>query len=166
MEQRYLDDFPIGEKFSSASKTLGDAHFILFGGLTGDTHPIHSDVEYAKARDLPGPLAHGLLLMAMTAFGAAPDARAIHDSVIAMVGTEARFLKPAIVGDTIYPEFEVAAIEPKGKERGILRLRCRIYNQRRDLLLDGEHVLLLKRRPGGSGHAATQESGGNNGSHR
>jgi len=30
------------------SKTLTDAHFMFFAGMTGDAHPIHYDDEYAK----------------------------------------------------------------------------------------------------------------------
>ena len=34
-----------GQVFSTPSKTLTDAHFLFFSGLTGDNHPIHYDVE-------------------------------------------------------------------------------------------------------------------------
>ena len=51
----------LGEEFEGPSKTLTDAHFLLFSGLTGDVHPIHYDVEYAKQTRFGKPLAHGLL---------------------------------------------------------------------------------------------------------
>lgn len=146
MEQRYFEDFRVGERFAAAGRTLSDAHFVLFGGLTGDAHPIHYDAEYARSRGWSGPLAHGLLLLAMTAFGSAPEAQAIREAVIAMTRTQARFRKPAVVGDTVYPEFEVSRIEPKGPDRGLLSLTCRLLNQRGELLVEGEHALLLRRR--------------------
>jgi acyl dehydratase len=39
----YLDDFALGDRFRSPGHTLGEAHFLLFAGLTGDNHPIHYD---------------------------------------------------------------------------------------------------------------------------
>jgi len=41
-----------GQIFTTPSKTLTDAHFLFFSGLTGDNHPIHYDVEYAKTPPL------------------------------------------------------------------------------------------------------------------
>ena len=63
-------EFVPGFVIESPSKTLTDAHFLFFSGLTGDVHPIHYDCEYAKRAGADRPLAHGLLLAAMTAFGA------------------------------------------------------------------------------------------------
>ena len=66
----YFEDFQLGETFRSPSKTITDAHFLFFSGLTGDSHPIHYDNEYAKSTRFGGRVAHGLLLSAMTAAGA------------------------------------------------------------------------------------------------
>jgi 3-hydroxybutyryl-CoA dehydratase len=60
----------IGEAFEGPSKTLTDAHFLLFSGITGDVHPIHYDIEYARQTRFGKPLAHGLLLSGLTALGA------------------------------------------------------------------------------------------------
>ena len=68
--------------------------------------------------------------------------------MIAMMGTQARFRRPATLGDTVQPEFEVAAREPKDDTRGLLRIAVRLRNQRGEVLLEGEHVLMLRRRPG------------------
>ena len=48
--QRWFEDFPVGDRFGSPSKTLTDAHFMFFAGMTGDAHPIHYDDEYARTR--------------------------------------------------------------------------------------------------------------------
>ena len=59
-----------GEVFEGPSKTLTDAHFLFFSALTGDVHPIHYDVEYAKTTPIGKPIAHVLLLVSLTALGA------------------------------------------------------------------------------------------------
>lgn len=145
--QRYLDDFAVGETIASVARTLDASHFTLFSAVAADFHPIHLDHEYARSRGLPGPLAHGLHLLSLAAFGAAPESYATNDAMIAMLETRARYRKPATIGDTLTPVFEVAAVQPKDERRGILTLAFRISNQRGETVLEGEHVLMMKRRP-------------------
>src|SRR6185312_16136319 len=100
-----IEDFKIGDRFASPSKTLTDAHFLFFSGLTGDNHPIHYDVEYVKAHHLSGPAAHGLLLSSMTALGASPGSQ-IADGMV-MIEQGCRFVRSASPGDTIHPRLTV-----------------------------------------------------------
>ena len=150
--QRYFEDFRIGELFRAPSKTLTDAHFLFFSGLTGDNHPIHYDVEYAKDTRFGRPLAHGLLLVALTALGAGELSSSFEESIVAFVEQSARFLGPAFVGDTLHPELEVAALEPR-RTTGLVSFTCRIRNQRGETILEGQHKYIVrKRRPeGGDG---------------
>jgi len=145
-EQLYFEDFRIGDRFRAPSRTLTDAHFLFFAGLTGDNHPIHYDVEYARRTRFGRPVAHGLLLVAMTALGAGPLASRIEESIVAFAEQSARFLAPAFVGDTIYPELEVLELTPR-TTTGLVTFAARLRNQRGELLLDGVHRYIIKRRP-------------------
>ena len=146
MPQRYLDDFKPGEVFVSGSQTLDEKHFAAFAQMTGDSHPIHYDAEYALSKGWDAPLAHGLLLLGLCALGAAPITEELTESMVAMLGNDVRYKHPAIIGDTVTPEFTVVSIEPKDDTRGILRLAITLYNQRRELVLEGTHIVMLKRR--------------------
>jgi 3-hydroxybutyryl-CoA dehydratase len=145
--QLYFEDFDIGDRWESPARTVNDAHFAFFAGLTGDNHPIHYDEEYARRTRFGGRLAHGLLIMGLTAVGASPLTHRLHDSMIAFLEQGCRFLLPVRVGDTVYPEHEVLALERKG-ERGIVRLAARVKNQRGETVLDGFHVYLVRCRSG------------------
>jgi len=123
-----------GQVVYSPSKTLTDAHFLFFAGLTGDNHPIHYDVEYARTKPFGRPLAHGLLLAAMTAAGA--SAASPHLDGFVFVEQGCRFLKPAFVGDTITPTLTVERIWSEGRRR-FVRLATRIINQRGEAVLEG-----------------------------
>jgi acyl dehydratase len=147
MPQRYLDDFTIGEVFRSSPHSLTDKHFAAFAAMTGDAHPLHYDSDYARGKGWQAPLAHGILLLGLCALGAAPISQELTDSMVAMLANEARYKRPAFIGDTVTPQFTVVAIEPKGADRGILRLAIALYNQRAELVLEGMHILMLKRRP-------------------
>ena len=144
--QRWFEDFAIGDRFESPSRTLTDAHFMFFAGMTGDAHPIHYDDEYAKKTRFGRRLAHGLLLTSMTAVGASTLAPLIVDSIVAFVEQRTRFLAPAFIGDTIHPEHEVVGLERK-RSAGLLTLRVALTNQRGETVLEGEHKYLIAYRP-------------------
>ena len=113
-------EIEVGQVFSTPTKTLTDAHFLFFSGLTGDNHPIHYDVEYAKSTKFGAPLAHGLLLAGMTALGGSDASFQIDGSVFVEQGS--RFLKPAKIGDTIHTTLTVEKIWHEGTS--VSRRRC------------------------------------------
>jgi acyl dehydratase len=86
------------------------------------------------------------LLFGLCALGAAPISQELTESMVAMLGNEARYKRPAFIGDTVTPQFTVVAVEPKGIDRGIVRLAITLHNQRNEVVLEGMHVLMLKRR--------------------
>ena len=145
MPQRYLDDFKPGEVFIAKPHTLSERHFALFAEMTGDAHPVHYDSDYARAHGWDGPIAHGLMLLGLCALGAAPISEDLIESMIAMLGNDVRYKRPAFAGDTVTPQFTVLAVEAKDAGRGILRLAIALHNQRKELILEGTHVLMLRR---------------------
>ncbi len=137
-----FDELKVGDEFTSPSKTLTDAHYLFFSGLTGDNHPIHYDLEYARKTRFGRPVAHGLLLASMTALGASSISPRMEGFILVEQGS--RFLKPVMVGDTIYPRHRVEKIWRKGP-RGFVRFATTITNQRGERVLEGFHVYLVER---------------------
>jgi acyl dehydratase len=83
------------------------------------------------------------------AFARSAQHRSVRTSRISRsrcLANEARYKRPAIVGDTVTPEFTVMSVESKDAKRGILLLAIALYNQRRELILEGVHVVMIKRR--------------------
>jgi acyl dehydratase len=145
MTQKFFEDFAVGDRFGSPGKTLTDAHFMFFAGMTGDAHPIHYDDEYAKKHRFGRRLAHGLLLTSMTAVGASTLAPLIEDSIVAFVEQTTRFLGPAFVGDTITPAHEIVGL---GASAGrSLDLAGDPDQPARETILDGQHRYLIAYRP-------------------
>jgi acyl dehydratase len=143
---KFFEDFAVGDRFESPGKTLTDAHFLFFAGMTGDAHPIHYDDEYAKTTRFGRRLAHGLLLASLTAVGASTLAPIIEHSIVAFVEQRTRFLAPVFVGDTLKPEHEVVGLERR-RSAGLLSLRVTLVNQRGETVLEGEHRYLIAYRP-------------------
>ena len=154
-EHRWFEDFKVGDTFESPSKTLNDAHFMFFSGLTGDAHPIHYDDEYAKGTRFGRRLAHGLLLTSMTAVGASTLSPLMEHSIVAFVEQTMAFRAPAFVGDTIKPRHEIVDLQ-RERSAGLMTLRVTLTNQRGETVLDGQHKYLIAYRP--AGRATSSES--------
>ena len=145
--QKYFEDFQIGETFPIPSRTITDAQFLAFQGVSGDNHPIHYDREYCKRHGHPDLLAHGFQVASLTAPGAGLFPHLVEESMMGFIEQSSRFLKPVYVGDTVYPMLEVAELKPQ-RTTGVLTLRSTIHNQRDELVMDGlQRFLLRKRQP-------------------
>ena len=145
-EQRWFEDFRLGERFLLPSRTMTEAVFLAFQAASGDNHPIHYDVEFCKARSMPGLLAHGLQSLIQTAPGAGLFPYMVEDSLVGFIEQSSRFLKPVFAGDTVYPALEIDELTPN-RTTGVLGFKSTIHNQRRELVLDGRQRYLLRRRP-------------------
>ena len=144
-EQRWFEDFVLGERFVIPSRTQTSAVFAAFQTASGDTHPIHYDVEFCRNRGMPDLLAHGFQTLVHTAPGAGLFPYIVEDSLVGFLEQSSKFLKPVYAGDTIYPALEVIELVP-GRTTGVVTLRSTVFNQRKELVLEGTQKFLLKRR--------------------
>lgn len=147
-EQRYFEDFTVGEAFKLPSRTMTDALFAAFQLASGDNHPIHYDVEYCRARGMPHMLAHGFQVVIQSAAGAGMFPHVVEDSLRAFIEQSSRFLKPVFVGDTLYCTLTVDSLQP-GKTTGVLVMKTEIRNQHNDIVMDGMQKYLLSKRMAG-----------------
>lgn len=144
-EQRYLEDFAIGERFPLPSRTMTEAIFLAFQAASGDNHPVHYDAEYCRARGMPQMLAHGLQTLIQTAPGAGLFPHLVEESLVGFLEQSSRFLKPVFVGDTLYPVLEVAEMTPR-RSTGVIGLASTVHNQRRELVLEGMMRFIIRKR--------------------
>jgi acyl dehydratase len=145
-EQRWFEDFVVGERFVLPSRTQTSAIFAAFQTASGDTHPLHYDVEYCRAHGMPNLLAHGFQTLIHTAPGAGLFPFLVEDSLIGFLEQSSRFLKPVYADDTLYPALEVTELSA-GRSTGVVTLRSTVFNQRRVLVLEGMQKFLLRRKP-------------------
>jgi acyl dehydratase len=145
-KQRWFEDFLLGERFVLPSRTQTNAIFAAFQTASGDTHPVHYDVEYCRARGMPNLLAHGFQTLIHTAPGAGLFPFLVEESLVGFLEQSSRFLKPVFADDTLYPALEVAELSA-GRTTGVVTLRSTVFNQRRELVLEGMQKFLIRRRP-------------------
>src|ERR1700692_1241464 len=135
-QQRWFEDFTLGERFVIPSRTMTSAVFAAFQNASGDTHPVHYDVEYCRARGMPNLLAHGFQTLNPTAPGAGLVSSLVENALVEFPHHPSRFLKPVFADDTIYPALEVTELVP-GRSTGVVGLRSTVFHQRRGRGLGG-----------------------------
>lgn len=144
-EQRYFEDFRLGERFALPSRTMTDALFAAFQLASGDNHPVHYDVEYCRARGMPGMLAHGFQIAIQTAAGAGLFPHMVEQSLMGFLEQQSQFLKPVFAGDTLYSALEVSELAPQ-RTTGVLTMRSTVINQHGESVLEGSQRYLLRKR--------------------
>jgi acyl dehydratase len=141
--RRKFDDLKIGDVFRAPSRTLTDAHAAAFQTVSADKHPVHYDSVWAARHGHSAPVVHGLQVLAFTAPGATLFPHYIGEYFIAFSELSCSFLKEVHAGDTLYPALEIVNLERKGEE-GVVTTAVTVYNQRKELVLSGQHKYLLK----------------------
>jgi 3-hydroxybutyryl-CoA dehydratase len=152
--QIFADDLKVGQTFVGEKHKIGDEQFSVFARMTGDDHPIHYDDAYAAKTRFGKRLAHGLLVMSMTALGATSMSRRIEDAMVAFIEQGAKFLKPVFVGDVLQSHFEVASVATKPDSgKALVRFKVTLVNDRNETVLEGFHLYLLRMRSAGTSYA-------------
>jgi 3-hydroxybutyryl-CoA dehydratase len=121
-----FNELELGERFTTDSRTIGDADIMGFAELTGDTHPQHTDADWAQTSRFGERIAHGLLVLSCAA-GLVPFDP---DRVVALrrVG-DAVFKAPVRIGDSIRVEGEVTKTRELDGEHGLVECRWKVLNQ-------------------------------------
>ena len=130
----YLDDFRVGQRFSSGTRAVDEAEIKDFARQY-DPQPFHLDHEAAKATIFQGLAASGWHTMAMTmrllVDGGAPIAGGIVGA-----GAEIQWPRPTRPGDVLQVESEVVDVTPSRSrpDRGMVTLRSETRNQRGEVV--------------------------------
>jgi acyl dehydratase len=137
-----FDALSEGERFVTRGRTIGEADIMGFATLTGDTHPQHTDAEWAASSRFGERIAHGLLVLSYAA-GLMPfDPERI--VALRRVG-DAVFKQPVRIGDTIHVEGEIAAKSEIDPGHGLVSTRWRVMNQRGKLVARASVDLVWRR---------------------
>lgn len=149
-DQRYYwEDLPVGFRYRTSSRTITEADIVSFAALTADFNRAHVDDEAARQGPFGKRIAHGLLVVS---YMAGLNTRTIvnqllEPSLLALMGTECRFLKPTFVGDTLHVDIEVIESRPSSKDdRGVVKFKRVAVSQHGDALVECIVTMLFKRR--------------------
>lgn len=144
----YYEDFEIGYKVVTASRTVSEADIMAFAGISGDWNPMHVDAEYAKTTPFGERVAHGMLGLSI-ATGLAMQLGFLDRTVEAFTTLEWKFRAPIKIGDTIRAEAEVTQKKsvPGGVGGGFVSFNVVVKNQRDETTQKGSWTIVVKSKP-------------------
>lgn len=147
----YFEDFQVGDRFISPSRTLGLAEISQFAGLSGDYNPIHTDAVFGSESQFGERIAHGLLGLSVLS-GLMTRTGVFEAGTIALLGIEEwRFRAPVVDGDTVHVQIDIEDTRlTSDGSRGVLVRRVALVNQRGEICQSGVMPLLMKCRPAGT----------------
>ncbi|TGV02598.1 MaoC family dehydratase [Flavivirga rizhaonensis] len=141
---RFYEDYELGSKRETLGRTITETDFVVHAGHTGDYFPHHMDAEWCKTQPFKQRIAHGTLTFSV---GIGMTATEINPEAFSKGYDRLRFIKPVYIGDTIRV---VVTISEKKKskrpELGHVNEHVEIFNQRDELVLVCDHILLAKKK--------------------
>ncbi len=131
---RYYEDFEIGDKIITRARTITEADVVMFAAFSGDWHPLHTDIEYARTGPFKERIAHGFLVLSV-ASGLLPLSEI---AIIAFYGMDqVRFVVPVKLMDTIHVEFETVHKESRDNRGGVITFSQTVKNQHGENVIAG-----------------------------
>lgn len=138
-----IDGFTYDELHLGATafftKTVTESDICTFAGVTGDFNPAHMNQVGAANMDLPGRIAHGALSSGL--ISAALGTKMPGQGCLYMSQTS-KFIRMVRIGDTLIVRLEV--IE-KIDEKKRVKIKTEVFNQRDELVVTGEALMLPKK---------------------
>lgn len=144
---KFFEDFSIDEEFVSPGRTITEADVVMYAGLSGDYNQLHTDEEYAKENGIFGTrIAHGLFGLSVVE-GLKSRVGLFEGTSIATLEWTWRFKKPLLIGDTVHALWRIVNKRESSKsDRGIMTEYIELLNQDDDVIAEGEHVVMMKRK--------------------
>jgi len=142
---RLFDEFSVGQRFETPSRTITEGDIGAFAGLTGDYNPVHTDEVFAAATGFGGRIAHGPMGIGI-AFGLASRLDLIDGTVVALLGVTWDFKAPMRPGSTIRALIEVVeARNVSNPAHGLLGLSITLVDETGKPLQEGSARLLMRK---------------------
>ncbi len=138
-----FEDLKVGEVFRAPGRTLTEALTSAFQAVSLDNNPRHYNEVYAKGIGLQGALIQPIQVLSFAVPGATLFSDYVEDVLEAFTGLSCDFLVDSFVGDTLYPELQIAELTPKNG-KGYLVMTITVTNQRGQVVLSGRENYTLR----------------------
>ena len=142
----YFQDYAVGAQRTTSGRTITEADVVIHAGHTGDYFPHHVDAEFARETPFGQRIAHGTMTFAI---GIGLTAGQINPVAFTYGYDRLRFPKPVFIGDTIHTRVTIKEKQPDAKrpDSGRVIEACEVVNQRGEVVLYCEHILVVQIRP-------------------
>ena len=144
---RFYEDFDPGDVFRSRlGRTVTETDNVWFTCLTMNTNQTHFNAAYAERTQFGRPLVNSTFTLALVTGMTVPDTS--ENAAANLAWTDIALPKPVFVGDTLWAESEIL---DKRESRsnpnvGIVSMRCRGINQRREVVIEFKRTFMVYKR--------------------
>jgi acyl dehydratase len=145
----WFEEFVVGDKATSPSRTITESDIVAFSGLSGDYNEIHTSEEFSKNQHFGRRIAHGLLGLSI-ASGLAFQMGFMLGTVELFRSLEWEFTNPIFIGDTIKLEAEITELKPFPRlKNGRVTFKVTLSKQTGEVVQRGTWSILVKSKPAG-----------------
>jgi acyl dehydratase len=122
----------------SIKKSFSQEEVLAYAKASGDTNPIHFDVEYASKTTFNKPIVHGLFVASL--FGGLlgtkmPGMGTIH------LGQNLKFIKPVFVNEQIEATIKIISVR---EDKPVIVFENTIINENGEIVMTGESVVIYR----------------------
>jgi acyl dehydratase len=145
-EKKFFEEIETDSFRETTGRTVTETDIVIHAGQTGDFFPHHMDAEWCRLQPFGQRMAHGTLIFSI-AVGL--TAGAINEVAMTYGYERLRFLKPVFIGDTI--KVKVTIRDKKDHKKpgyGLVTELVEAINQRQELVMVCEHILLVEKQNG------------------
>lgn len=145
---RYFEDLRVGDTFNSADYEMTEAEIVEFGRRF-DPQPFHTDPAAAAGTLFGRLVASGWHTAAVSMRLMVLGEMDLDGGVIGQGMESLRWPRPVLPGDRLRVVTEIVELRPAPArpDRGVVKLRCRTYNQDGKVVQEMTATLLAARRP-------------------
>ncbi|MGH9326892.1 MAG: MaoC family dehydratase [Terriglobia bacterium] len=149
-QSKYFEDYSVGSVRQTLGRTVTETDIVIHAGQSGDFYPHHMDAEWCKGQEFKQRVAHGTLVLTIAVGLTAAET---NPAAFTYGYDRLRFIKPVFIGDTLRARVTLREIResPKRPGYGIVVELMEALNQRQEVVLACEHLLMVKKRPGPGG---------------
>jgi acyl dehydratase len=142
----YFEDYAVGAQRNTSGRTITETDVVFHAGHTGDYFPHHVDAEFARKTAFGQRIAHGTMTFAI---GIGLTAGQINPVAFTYGYDRLRFPKPVFIGDTIHARVTIKEKQPDPKRphSGRVVEACEVINQRGEVVMYCEHILVVQMKP-------------------
>ncbi|MGC2002551.1 MAG: MaoC/PaaZ C-terminal domain-containing protein, partial [Candidatus Acidiferrales bacterium] len=139
----YFEDYIVGAQRNTSGRTITETDVVLHAGHSGDFFPHHVDAEFARQTSFGQRIAHGTMTFAI---GVGLTASQINPAAFTYGYDKLRFPKPVFIGDTIHTRVTIKdkREDAKRPDSGRVIEACEVINQRGEVVLYCEHILIVQ----------------------
>lgn len=144
---RFFEDFDVGDVYHSRfGRTITETDNIWFTCITMNTNPLHFSTPYGEKTLHGKPLVNSTFTLALVTGLSVPDTS--ENAAANLSWTDIKLPKPVFAGDTLWSESEILEKrESKSNpDVGIVTMRCRGINQRREVVIEFKRTFMVWKR--------------------